>query len=86
MPVRKLWCDNLLHFWCDSQSAIKLAKDLVLHKRSKHIELHLHFIKNLVHDRVLEMLYFPTDDQVADIFTKSLIEENFSKLRSMLGV
>ena len=43
-------------------------------------------IRNLVHDRVLEMLYFPTDDQVADIFTKSLTEANFSKLRSILGV
>ena len=46
----------------------------------------MHFIKNLVHDRVLEMLYFPTDDQVADIFTKSLTEEKFSKRRPMLGV
>ena len=46
----------------------------------------MHFIKNIVHDRVLEMLYFPIDDQVADIFTKSLTEVKFSKLRSMLGV
>ena len=46
----------------------------------------MHFIKNIVHDRVLEVLFFPTDDQFADIFTKSLTEANFSKLRSMLGV
>ena len=66
---------------CDNQRAIKLAKDPVLHQRSKHIELHMHFIRNLVHDRVIEVLYCPTDDQVADIFTKSLTEEKFSKLR-----
>jgi hypothetical protein len=46
----------------------------------------MHFIRNLVHDRVLEVLFCPTDDQVADIFTKSLTEAKFSKLRSMLGV
>ena len=46
----------------------------------------MHFIRNLVHDSVIEVLYFPTDDQVADIFTKSLTEAKFSKLRSMLGV
>ena len=46
----------------------------------------MHFIRNLVHDRVIEVLYCPTDDQVADISTKSLIEVKFSKLRSMLGV
>ena len=72
--------------WCDNESAIKLAKDLVLPQHNKHIELHMHFFRNLVHDRVLEMLYFPTDDQVADIFTKSLTEVKFSKLKFMLGV
>ena len=72
--------------WCDTQSAIKLAKDLVLHQCNKHIELHMHFIRNLVHDRVLEMLYFPTDDQVVGIFTKSLTEAKFYKIRSLLGV
>ena len=71
--------------WCDNQSAIKLAKDPVLHQHSKHIEIHMHFIRNIVHDHVLEMLYCPIDDQVADIFIKSLTEAKFSKIRSMLG-
>ena len=66
--------------WCDNESAIKLSKDLVQHKCSKHIELHMHFIRNIFHGRILEVLFFPTDDQVTDIFTKSL-----RKLRSMLG-
>ena len=70
--------------WCDNKSSIKLAKDPVLLQSSKHIELHMHFIRNLVHDCVFQM--FPTDDQVADIFTKSLTEAKFSKLQSMLGV
>ena len=34
----------------------------------------------------MRMLFFPTEDQVADIFTKSLTEAKFSKLRYMLGV
>jgi hypothetical protein len=72
--------------WCDNQSAIKLAKDPVQHQRIKHIELHMHFIRKLIHDKVIEVLFCPTEDQVVDIFTNSLIEEKFSKLRSMLGV
>jgi hypothetical protein len=63
-----------------NQSAIKLAKDPVQHQRRKHIELHMHFIRNLIHDQVIEVLFFPTEDQVADIFTKSLTEAKFSKL------
>ena len=59
---------------------------LGVHQCIKHIELNIHFIRTLVHDRVIEVLYCPTDDKVVDIFTKSLIEAKFSKIRSMLGV
>jgi hypothetical protein len=44
----------------------------------------MHFIRKLIHDQVIEVLFFPIEDQVADIFTKSLTEAKFSKLRSML--
>eukprot|EP00253_Pinus_taeda_P009590 PITA_09590 len=72
--------------WCDNQSAIQLCKDPVQHHRSKHIELRMHFIRNLIHDHVLEVQYCSTDDQVADIFTKALTKANFTKLRFMVGV
>eukprot|EP00253_Pinus_taeda_P012236 PITA_12236 len=72
--------------WCDNQSAIQLCKDPVQHQRRKHIELHMHFIRKLIHDHVLEVQYCSTDDQVADIFTKALTESKFTKLRYMLGV
>jgi hypothetical protein len=68
------------NLWCDNQSAIKLAKDPVQHQGSKHIKLHMHFIRKLIHDQVIEVLFCPTKDQVADIFTKSLTEAKFSKL------
>eukprot|EP00253_Pinus_taeda_P001949 PITA_01949 len=71
---------------CDNQSAIQLCKDPVQHQRSKHIEIHMHFIRKLIHDHVLEVQYCSTDDQVADIFTKALTEAKFTKLRFMVGV
>eukprot|EP00253_Pinus_taeda_P002122 PITA_02122 len=73
-------------FWCDNQSAIQLCKDRVQHQRNKHIELHMHFIKKLIHDHVLEVQYCSTNDQVADIFTKALTEAKFTKPRFMVGV
>jgi hypothetical protein len=44
------------------------------------------FIKKHIHGRVIEVLFFSTEDQVVDIFTKYLTEGKFSKLRSMLEV
>ena len=46
----------------------------------------MHFIINVVHDHVLEVVFFPTYDQAADIFAKSLTEVKFYKLSSMLQV
>ena len=83
------FCLHLQHpttLWCDNQSDIQLCKDPVQHQRMKHIELHIHFIRKLIHDRVLEVQCCPTNDQVADIFTKALTEAKFTKLQSMFGV
>eukprot|EP00253_Pinus_taeda_P006979 PITA_06979 len=77
---------HLTTLWCDNQSAIQLCKAPIQHQRSKHIELHMHFIRKLIHDHVLEVQYCSTDDQVADFFTKALTEAKFTKLRFMVGV
>eukprot|EP00253_Pinus_taeda_P026418 PITA_26418 len=76
------WQQHSTTLWCDNQSAIQLCKDPVQHQRSKHIELHMHFIRKLFHDHVLEVQYCSTDDEVADIFTKA----KFTKLRFMVGI
>eukprot|EP00253_Pinus_taeda_P008167 PITA_08167 len=67
--------------WCDNQSAIQLCKDPVQHQHRKH----MHFIRKLIHDHVLEVKYCSTDDRVVDIFTKALTEVKFTKLRFMVG-
>ena len=56
------------------------------HQCGKHIELHMHFIRKLINDHVLEGLYCPIEDQVVDIFTNTLTEVKFTKLRLMVGV
>eukprot|EP00253_Pinus_taeda_P031542 PITA_31542 len=72
--------------WCDNQSIIQLCKSLVQHHYRKHIELHMHFIRKLIHGHFLEVQYCSTNDQVADIFTKALTKANFTKLDFMVGV
>ena len=56
---------HLTSLWCNNQSAIKLVKDLIQHQHSKHIDIHMHFIRKLIHDQVNEVLFFPIEDQVA---------------------
>ena len=69
--------------YCDNLSSIQLAKNPIFHARTKHIEVHNHFVRELVFFGEVEMVYVPTDWQTADIFTKPL---RLDKLRQFSGV
>ena len=58
--------------FCDNTSAINLSKNPVHHSKSKHIEIHYHFIRDLVEERVVCLEFIHTDNQKVDIFTKPL--------------
>ena len=46
----------------------------------------MHYIKELVHDGTIALLYCTTSDQVANIFTQVFCEKTFSNLKSLLGI
>ena len=71
---------------CDNTGAIPLAKESRFHKRTKHIKIRMHYIRELIHDWFVSLQYCPIAQQVADIFTKSFTENKFSELRAMIGV
>ncbi len=58
----------------------------MFHVRTKHIEVHYHFIREKVLAGEIDLIYVSTEDQVADIFTKVLGVEKHHRFRSMLGV
>ena len=72
--------------FCDNKSAIKISIDLVTRQRTKHVEIHMHYIRELVHDRTIILQYCLTDEKIVDIFTKRFSEKKFTYLRSLLGV
>ena len=45
----------------DNLSSIQLAKNLVFHARTKHIEVHYHFVHECVLSGEVELVYVPTD-------------------------
>ena len=72
--------------YCDNQGAIRLSKDATFHGRTKHIDVHFHFIRQTVTSSNIELIYIPTERMVADIFTKSLARVKFEKFRAELNV
>ncbi|CAH9119565.1 unnamed protein product [Cuscuta europaea] len=58
--------------WCDSKSAIAMAKNPTFHSRTKHIDVQHHFIRQLVAEEKITLHFCGTDWQNADLFTKAL--------------
>jgi len=72
--------------YCDNQSATELAKNAVLHKRSKHIDIAYHYTRDLVGKGEIEVVYLSTEFMIADVFTKALPKVKHQKCLSMLNL
>ena len=71
---------------CDNTSAMNISKNLVQHSKTKHIKIRHHFLRNHAQKYDIILEFVNTKDQLADIFTKPLSEEQFVDIRRQLGV
>ena len=79
-------CEKATALYVDNQSAIKLAKNPEFHKKTKHIDVRFHFIREKVVSQEIAVVYIPTESQKADIFTKAVPRERFNILRDSPGL
>lgn len=70
----------------DNQSAQKLSVNPVFHKRSKHIDVRHHFIRDAIADSLVTLEYLQTADMPADILTKGLSSVKHCKFLNDLGI
>ncbi len=69
----------------DNQGAICLARNPIAHRKTKHIELRHHFIREKIADGTLELRFVGTNEMAADLLTKALPRATFERLRGKLG-
>ena len=70
--------------FCDNQSSIKLSYNPVFHEKSKHFEIDSHFTRQKVEDNIIRVEFIPSQEQPADLLTKSLGRTKFEGCRVRL--
>ena len=78
--------DDKIMIYCDNMRSMTVAKNLVYHVRTKHIEIHYHYVQEKVIDGEIDLAYVKIDQQVVNIFTKALGKEKYAWFRDALGV
>ncbi|WVZ63714.1 hypothetical protein U9M48_013322 [Paspalum notatum var. saurae] len=69
----------------DSTSAISVAKNPVLHSRTKHIDVRFHFLRDHYEKGDIDLVHVASENQLADIFTKPLEFGAFVRLRVIVN-
>ena len=70
----------------DSQSAQSLAENPEFHKRTKHIDIAFHYIRQLVNEKQITITYTKSKENLADLFTKGIPKDQFNEFTQRIGL
>ena len=74
------------HLLCDNLGATHLGFNPINHSHMKHIQIDLHFVRDLVQKGSLQVRHVHTQDQLADLLTKPLSKQRIELLRTKIGL
>jgi hypothetical protein len=63
----------------DNQGCIYLVKNQQVGARTKHIDIRMHFMRNICNDGLAKVIFTPSEDNDSDILTKNVVEKIFEQ-------
>jgi hypothetical protein len=76
---------TLIPIHCNNTSAISVSKNHVFHSKTNHIPIKYQFLREHVTNSMISLHYIPSKDQIVDIFTKPLSQDQFAYLCQKVG-
>ncbi|OWZ09604.1 Copia type Polyprotein [Phytophthora megakarya] len=70
----------------DNQAAFVMATNPTYSRRTRHIELRWHYVRDLVTKKMVTLWKVKTDDNPSDVMTKPLASDRFEMLNGMIGM
>ncbi len=75
-----------VRIYADNQGSIDTVKNQAIYQRNKHVDIQYHYALDIAAAGKVEFVYCPTEEMIADIFTKPLDCVKFEKHALSLGV
>jgi hypothetical protein len=75
-----------IRLYCDNKATCDIAHNPVQHDCTKHVEVDRFFIKEKLDEKIVELPKIRSEDQLADILTKAISSQVFSKFLGKLGM
>lgn len=75
-----------VQIFSDNSSVICLSKNHLHHSRAKYIDIKNHLIKDHALKGDIEISFVSTNDKLADIFTKPLLEDRLQNIRTYMAL
>jgi len=70
----------------DNQGSIFISSNPVQERRSKHIVIRYHFVRDCIEDGKIAIYFVDGSQNPADLFTKNLGQTKFEQFRATLGL
>ena len=71
---------------CDNKVVISISENPLQHDITKHVEIDRHFIKEKLIGGLIELPFVRSEDQLADILTKTVNGNTFNSILCKLGI
>ena len=82
----RIYCSRSAALYCDNQSALHIAANLVFHECTKHLDIDCHLVREKAQAGLMRLLLVSSENQLADIFAKAFLPQPFTRILSKLGL